>query len=405
MDETKVTVGQSKEKLWNRNYINLVVVNVFIYLSFFLVTPILSSYAIQLGATLALAGFIVGIFAITTLVLGPFGGVLTDRTNKKYIMIIGTLINAVATIGYSMSPNVTILILFRVIHGAGFSVTSATALAWITDYIPKKRLGEGIGYIGIAQIAATAFGPQLGITVSDRYGTPAAFLLAAILLFVGAICMVFVTSEQKTFFKPGIQTGERIRLSNIVAFEVLPLALIAGLFSMGSGLVSSFLVLLGDQRHIANVGLYFTVNAIFLVLTRPLSGRLYDRKGLSIVLYPALIFAVIEALLLGHATGLWMIILAAVFKAFGQGIAQPAIQAESINRLGSHKSGIASSTYYVGASLGQGFGPLVGGAMATHIGYEGMFNFSGIMLIIGIIGFTFYGKKDKKRKNSVIMDL
>lgn len=78
---------QNKEKLWNRNYINVLIVNIFIYLSFFLITPILSGYAIELGASLAFAGIIVGIFSITILVLGPFGGFLADRANKKYLMI------------------------------------------------------------------------------------------------------------------------------------------------------------------------------------------------------------------------------------------------------------------------------------------------------------------------------
>ena len=107
-----------------------------------------------------------------------------------------------------------------------------------------------------------------------------------------------------------------------------------------------------------------------------------------------MVFAIGEAYLLGHANALWMIVLAAIFKAFGQGIAQPAIQAESIHKMGEHKRGIASSTYYIGASIGQGFGPLMGGVLATSIGYKGMFNGCAFLLILGIFGYYFYKKYD-----------
>ena len=275
MDDDKLLLQRhSKETLWNKDYINLLIVNVFLYLSFFLVSPILSVYAIQLGASLAFAGMIVGIFAITVLVLGPFGGVLADKTNKKYLMITATVLNAVSTLGYCISPNLTVLMVFRILHGASFSVTSATGLAWVTDYIPQNRLGEGIGYLGIAQIAATAFGPQIGISLSENYGISRSFLLASILLLVGAVCMTFVTNRQKSFLNNTFVSKDHFKLSNMVAVEILPLALIAGLFSMGSGLVSSFLVLLGQERSIAGVGLYFTVNAVLLLATRPISGKL-----------------------------------------------------------------------------------------------------------------------------------
>jgi len=344
----------------------------------------------DMGASLTIAGLIVGLFAITALFVCPFGGVLTDRTNKKYIMIIGTLINAVTIFGYSVSPNLWVLVFFRILHGASFSITGATALAWATEFIPASRLGEGIGYLGIAQITATAFGPEIGIGVSDYFGIPRTFMLAALLLLISSIFMISVTNNQKSFFKQIEGRREKLQFRDIIAFEILPLSLIGGLFSLGNGLVSSFLVDIGHVRNIAGVGIYFTVNAIFLLVTRPLSGKLYDKKGLSIILYPGLLFSTMEALLLGHATVLWMIVLAAVIKAFGQGIAQPALQAESFHKVGMSKRGVASSTIYVGASIGQGFGPLIGGGIASTFGYRGMFNFSAFMLLCGVVGYYFY---------------
>lgn len=384
---------QKSTKLWNLNFIILFGINLLSNFSFHLVTPLLSKYAINLGASVSMAGLIVGIFAITALFIGPFGGILTDRTNKKYVMIISTIINGIATLGYSLAPSVWVIIFFRVLHGASFSMTLASSLAWIADFIPAKKMGEGIGHFGLGQIIATAFGPQIGIMTSSGFGISKTYMVAAILLILAAIGMNFVSDKvQKTLQSIEVKKS-RIRLKDIIALEILPLSLIGGLFSMGNGLVSSFLVLLGEQRNISGVGLYFTVNAIFLLLIRPIAGKLYDKKGLSIILYPALIFGCMESLFLGHASALWMIILAAVVKAFGQGTAQPALQAESLRKLGSQRSGVASSTFYIGGHIGQGVGPLLGGTIASTFGYNGMFNFSAMLMLCGIFSYAVYNKR------------
>ncbi|PJI08463.1 MULTISPECIES: MFS transporter [Clostridium] len=385
---------KTEKKLWNINFISLLGISTLTFLAFYLVYPLLSKYSIGLGASLSMAGVIVGLFSITALFIGPFGGILTDRTSKKYVMIIGTFINGIATLGYSLAPNIGVVIFFRILHGASFSITSATSVAWAIEFIPKERMGEGIGYLGISQIIATAFGPEIGIEASNKFGISKTFMVSAILIIVAAIFMNFLPNRSKVAKKNAVTKKPSIHLKDIIAFEVLPLSFFGGLFFMGNGLVTSFLVLMGEQRKIAGVGMYFVVNALFLIFTRPISGKLYDKKGLATVLYPALLCGIMEALFLGHGNVLWMIILAAIFKAFGQGFAQPALQAECFHIMGSEKRGLASSTFFIGANVGQGVGPLIGGVVASSLGYKWVFNFSALMLVFGILCFAIYNKKN-----------
>lgn len=394
MKETKLDLKtENSKKLWNINFISLLGISTLTFLAFYLVYPLLSKYSINLGASLSMAGVIVGLFSITALFIGPFGGILTDRTSKKYVMIIGTFINGIATLGYSLAPNIGVIIFFRILHGASFSITSATSVAWAIDFIPKERMGEGIGYLGISQIIATAFGPEIGIEASNRFGISKTFMVSAALIIIAALFMNFLPNKNKVTKKNIVPQKRTIHLKDIIAFEVLPLSIIGSLFFMGNGLITSFLVLMGEKRNITGVGMYFVVNALFLIFTRPMSGKLYDKKGLATVLYPALLCSIIEALLLGHANVLWMIILAAIFKAFGQGFAQPALQAECFNKMGSEKRGLASSTFFIGANVGQGIGPLIGGVVASTLGYKWVFNFSALMLVCGLLGYAIYNKR------------
>ena len=140
----------------------------------------------------------------------------------------------------------------------------------------------------------------------------------------------------------------------------------------------------------------FTVNAIALVVIRPFAGKLSDKKGLSYIFYPATIAAVIAAALIGSSVSLWMILAAAVFKAVGQGSAQPTLQATCIKLLPENKSGVAISTFYVGADVGQGTGPIIGGVIATMWGYGAMFYFCGGLLILGLVTYFVYSKSNKE---------
>ena len=374
--------------LWNKNFILLVCMNLFSHTAFNLITPLLSIYVLHFGASLSTAGLVVGIFALTALFLGPVAGLLIDRVNKKRLLITCTLINSIATFGYILSPNVPVMVFFRMLHGVSFTVAISTNMGWIADFIPHKRLGEGMGYYSISQVIAMASAPTLGIELSSRIGINITLLLSSLLLIIAAAGMQFIQDPQplpKTFFH-----WSDLRIKNIISVPLLPLSLIGGLFSMGNGLASSFLVLLAQERSISSIGLYFTVNALCLLLTRPLAGKIYDKKGLSPILYPALGCAIIEALLLGHAAGLSMILAAAVIKAFGQGTAQPSLQAECLKRSGPAQRGLTSSTFFIGANTGQGFGPLVGGAIASAYGYTTMFNCSALLLFGGIAAYYFF---------------
>jgi sugar phosphate permease len=92
--------------------------------------------------------------------------------------------------------------------------------------------------------------------------------------------------------------------------------------------------------------------------------------------------AAVAAFFIGFAKALPIILVASVIKAFAQGSAQPTIQAECIRMLPEKKSGVATSTYYLGADIGQGIGPMLAGVIASAWGYEVMFSTcAGIFLV------------------------
>ena len=327
-------------KLWNKSYIMMLILSTLTSMGFSMVTPIITKYAISLGATVAVAGVIAGAFSITALVGRPFSGYISDKLNKKYVMLTATAVLALATLGYGISKGTSSLLFFRIVHGLAFSVSGTASISLGTIFIPQNRLGEGIGFLGMGFIISRAVGPNIGILILENFGYSYVFMGAFIIIALSAGFMFMLKYKQVRDENPEKPVGRRkLKLGDLIAKELLMLTVIVGCFSMMNGLISSFLVNLGDEKSIVGIGMYFTVNALVLFFIRPFAGKLIDKKSLAFIVYPAFILSMIAAAFIGLAVSLWMILVAAAFYAVGQGSSQPALQTTCIKKLGPKRVG------------------------------------------------------------------
>jgi len=387
-----MTNAERKTALWTPTYISLLVIGAITSTSFNTIHPMISKYATSLGAEVGIAGIIAGLFSITALFGRPFGAFIVDRMNKKYVLVAAISVMGLASLGYSISKNIPLLVIFRILHGAAFAVSGTSTMALIASIVPRDNLGEAIGYYGMSHIIATALGPNIGIYITNTYSYRVNFLSSGIILLVAA---GLLSRLPYSWSRPtNTENNKKISIGDLISIKILPLAFIGGIFSFTNGIVSSFLVLLGEERGIKNIGLYFTVLSVCLFFIRPIFGKLSDRKGLAFILYPAFFLVALESILLSHASVLLVVLLAAIAKAFGQGSAQPSIQAACLKKLEPSKSGLAAATYYIGADIGQGIGPMIGGAISQAYSYSEMFYFCVFLLFLGAIGFTVYNKRE-----------
>ena len=194
---------------------------------------------------------------------------------------------------------------------------------------------------------------------------------------------------------PKPEQSRKITLKGLVATEVLDFSFVSGCYSFLNGVVASFLVLFAAERGILDVSLYFTVSAVFLFAARPISGKLVDRFGLKFVIYPAICMTILSIIMLITMKSVWMLLLSAAVRALAQGALQPSLQAACIQKVGVDRSGAATGTYYLGADIGQGIGPIIGGFIAGLWGYTEIFYFC-ILLILAACGVFFISTRPKK---------
>lgn len=340
------------EKLWNPQYIALMIANIFASFGFYMVNTMLVAYLTgeAVGITSAAAGVIVGMFSITALISRPFCGIMADRFNKTWLLRVATLFMAAGAFGYGLSKAVPLIVLARILHGVGFAINTTTLISLVTQYVPQRKLGEGLGYFGLTNVIASATAPGFGVSAADWLGTGSVFWIAG-LMCIGEILLLFIVQYPDT---GGTVSDKKaaISIKDIIAVDVLGYTCISSMFSFSNGIVTSYLVLYGKELGIENISLYFTVNALAMFLIRPVAGKLMDKKGMYIVAFPGVAAAIASMFLLASAgkfTGsvYTVIIVSSALKALGQGAAQPSLQAASIKKAGKERSGSATSTYCV----------------------------------------------------------
>ncbi len=392
----QATPLEGPEKLWNRSYILVLAVSTLSQFSFYMIATIMSKYLVSLGASITFAGFVVCLFSITSVVRPPFSGLIADNLNNIWLLFISNIIMSIGLFGFSFSSgSMPLMIMFRVLNGVGMAVCGTVQVALIIHFIPRNRTGEGIGYLGVSQLISSACAPAFGLAVAERFGMASTFAAAAILPLLACGMLLFLL---KLHVEPAKKASKHISFSDIIDLRAMPFTLPYSTFSFVNGVINGYLVMFADLNSIGNVSIYFTLYAIAVFAVRPFSGKLMDRKGLKYTVFPGMIICALSLFLLGWTTSLWMVLATGLLRALGQGSAQPSLQAGCLNHVGRERSGVATSTYYLGGDIGQGIGPMVGGFILANIagvaGYQFLFCSCGILMLIAMGYFFVVSKKE-----------
>jgi len=370
---------QEPPKLWNREFTLLLAVNLINFIGLGIITPQIPRFAIGFGATLALAGFITGIFPFFALVGRPIASVLGDRLNKKRLLIATLFLNGFLTLLHAFVPGLYWMFPLRVIHGLAFSISGTFVIALGTNYIPRQRMAEGVGFLSLGNIIGMAIGPNIGIFLVDNFSFQLNFMISGMVIMAASLIMFtlrYSAPPQNATEKKGFRFGD------MVAVELLPNAFFVAIVMMGTGLINSYMVILGYERGIANIGIYFITSAMVALFTRSMIGRIIDRRGIVFVILPGYIFAAAAMLLIGFANSLWMLLVAGALFAIGSGCVMPAIQSDCLRRLGRERGTLATGTYFIGLDLGMIAGPMLGGAVAGAFGFQVTFISAGFMMLL-----------------------
>ena len=370
--------------VWNPMFINILIVNVSMNFGQFMMNTLIPKYADFLGASPATVGLVASIFTVTALAIKPVSGPVIDTYPKKKVLFAAICIILTAFVIYSMAYSLTTVIIARLIHGMGMGFTASTCLSIASEALPRDKLTQGIGYFSLGQALISAAGPSIGLALSAAYGYNTTFAICAMMMAISATLVIFMKTPPKHEVK-----AFKITWEGMFAKEAIIPATLQLFLAMSYTTINSFLVLYAQQgRGVENIGLWFTCNAIGLLVSRPLLGKLGDRYGIHRIMPPAFAMFAISLLIISFSTNIYWFLLSAIIGAWGYGAIMPANQALCMKCVTPERRGVGGNTNYIGMDFGAFSGPVIAGILVTHFGYSVMYR---IMIFpIAIAALFFY---------------
>lgn len=396
MSDYTDTNTNTKPALWNRDFVQLCLGSFFLFFTFYTMAATLPVYVLdQMNGTKEQVGFIMTAFIIAAVIMRPLAGRWVDRFGGKKIVVISLALSfAVAAlhIGVSSMP---VLMLLRFLQGAGFGAATTAMGAVAGEMVPERRRGEGIGYYSLFMSLSMAVGPFVGLTVIGHYSFQTLFVLCAV---TSAFSLLFGCGARMPKAKPAASASKAASagIGGWVALKAVPIS-IAGFFVafVYSG-ITTFVSVYANEISLGHIAsLFFVSFAVAIVVPRPFTGKIFDRYGPNVIVYPGIVFFALGMVALSQVDSSFLFLAAGVVLGLGYGVLLPSFQTLAIQAASAGRRALATSTFFLLFDLGYGLGSFVLGILASRTHYDTMYLYSSA--IVGVAALLYYALHHRKQ--------
>jgi len=148
---------------------------------------------VELSMSLLQAGFLLSLVQLAGMSLGLLAGLLADRVGPRRVMLAGLLVLAVGSVLGAMAPNVSTLLVTRVIEGMGFLLAVLPAPGMLRGHVKDPAtLSRALGWWGTYMPLGTALALLLGGTAMSWMGWRTVWVLVALV----SVCAAGVLAWQ-----------------------------------------------------------------------------------------------------------------------------------------------------------------------------------------------------------------
>lgn len=322
----------------------------------------------------------VGAVSPAILLSQPVAGRIGDRRGRRILIVAGALIAAASIAAYALTASLATLVAFRLFTGVGEAMLLVGAATMVTDLAPERRRGEALSLYSLGLWGGLALGPLLGELVLDSDRFDAVWLLATGFCLVAAAIGLMLPETAPT--KVGGHEPTRSRLVHPAG--VGP-GLVLAVTVFGFAGLATFAALYARELGMDGAGAVFLVFSAVVVATRILGRQIPDRLGPKRTSGTALVLISCGLLTIGIWNVPAGLFAGTVALAFGQALAFPALMTLAVNSAPAGERSSVVGTFTAFTELGFAVGALSLGAIASAVGYDGVFVVCAIGPLIGTL--------------------
>jgi DHA1 family tetracycline resistance protein-like MFS transporter len=348
--------------------------------------PLLPFYAEHFGASPSLVGLLVSAYALCQLLAGPVLGQISDHLGRKPVLLVSQVGTLIGFLVLAWAPSLFFVFLARIIDGLTAGNLSI-AQAYIADVTAPKERARAFAVIGIAFGIGFLVGPGISGYLSAHYGYQLPIFCAAALSFASILGTTFLLPARPPIpegAEPGdapvAPGGRRLRVLDWGAYAAHFRKPVLGgllaeffLFTFAFATFTAGFALFAERRFTWNgvpfgpkqVGYVFTYSGFLGILVQSAmrQGALVRKVGEVRLVTLGFLSAAAGYALLGFSFGVGLLLVAASFASFGNGVLRPALTSLITQQVSRSEQGVVLGLNQSLLSVAQIAGPAIAGAL------------------------------------------
>jgi MFS family permease len=355
------------------------------YLAIGVQLAILPSFVhLNLGYNTVLAGLIISMEYVATVVSRPQAGRMVDHLGAKRTVGYGLVVGGVSGVFTLLAAfclhipwlGLSLLILGRLLLGVSESMTSTGATMWGILKVGSEHTAIVISWNGICTYGALAIGAPLGVLLERILGF---WSIGAFVILLGFAPLMMAIRLPRA----PITHGEKLPFHRVFG-KVAPFGLGLALGSVGFGVLATFITLDFAHRHWSGAAFALTLFGALFVFARLLFANAINRVGGFSVATVCFATESLGLLLLWLTHSEALAFAGAALTGFGFSLVFPALGVEAVRHIPPQDKGTALGAYGVFMDFSLMIIGPAAGAIITGYGYPPIYLFAGISVLLAL---------------------
>ena len=397
----------NEDKIFTKSFFLIFGALLFTALVMYALMSTVTEYASSMGSSATMAGLVSGIYVFGGLCSRIYSANALEKKDWKKLALIFLSIHFLACILYFFVNDVNLLIIVRFIHGLGFGASANAIVTIASSILPKKRFGEAFGYFMLGTTIAVGLGPYISGFFYDNWGSVGSFLLATVFSAIALVSVFLLdlsnvgqnasdynenadSKEYNLDDENNINSFENKQnygiIDKIFERKAIPVSLFTALTSLGYVSILSFYRLYAVEVDLVSAfSIFFLIYSVVLVASRPIAGKIQDKKGDKIVCIIGIVAQTIGLFLIAYAPSTITVFICAVCAALGFGTLNSACTTIVTRNSSLNRRPYAISTFFIFCDGTMGFGPaLLGSFVSASSGYAPIYFISSFITLLAL---------------------